>query len=206
MHSTTADAFGDALLRPVQPYSSKCIPRILFAPDTAVSWAFACTSPARPRQRTAWGRPWPPRPLRSSASACSASPSSFVVSPRSPPRQSQPLPRSAASSLARSSAMRRCASFEVALPFPKLFHGVEARGYPCGHQPVSQLVFASTASESVVAPSTPSMRRVPRFSEESGSVSLSGTAALVSAQTRTRPPRGTRDRVQTPRDPKLKGD
>ena len=45
---------------------------------------------------------------------------------------------------------------------------------PCGNQPVSQLIFASTASESVVEPSTPSTRRVPRFSpSESGRVSRS---------------------------------
>ena len=43
-----------------------------------------------------------------------------------------------------------------------------------GDQPVSQLIFASTASERVVEPSTPSTRRVPRFSlSESGRVSLS---------------------------------
>ena len=44
----------------------------------------------------------------------------------------------------------------------------------CGNQPVSQVIFASTASESVVEPSTPSTRRVPHFSpSESGRVSLS---------------------------------
>ena len=44
-----------------------------------------------------------------------------------------------------------------------------------GNQPVSQVIFASTASESVVEPSTPSTRRVPRFSL---SESYLGTAAL----------------------------
>ena len=43
----------------------------------------------------------------------------------------------------------------------------------CGNQPVSQLI-ASTASESVVEPSTPSTRRVPHFSlSESGRVAIS---------------------------------
>jgi hypothetical protein len=43
----------------------------------------------------------------------------------------------------------------------------------CGNQPVSQLI-ASTASESVVEPSTPSTRRVAHFSpSESGRVSRS---------------------------------
>ena len=42
----------------------------------------------------------------------------------------------------------------------------------CGNQPVSQLIFASTASE--IEPSTPSTRRVPRFlPRESGRISLS---------------------------------
>ena len=44
------------------------------------------------------------------------------------------------------------------------------------------------ASESVVEPSTPSTRRVPRFSpSESGRVAISAPR-LVSAQTQTRPP------------------
>ena len=59
---------------------------------------------------------------------------------------------------------------------------------------VDIIIFASTASERVVEPSTPSMRRVPRYL---------GTAALVSAQTRTRPPSNTRDLTPTARDPRF---
>ena len=57
---------------------------------------------------------------------------------------------------------------------------------------VSQVVFASTASERVVEPSTPSTRRVPRFSpSESGRVAISaprlveGRLHLISTQAAT---------------------
>ena len=69
----------------------------------------------------------------------------------------------------------------------------------CGklQAPFNVVVFASTASESVVEPSTPSTRRVPHFSpSESGRVSYLGTAALVSAEIRTRSPRDTLERVE----------
>ena len=81
-----------------------------------------------------------------------------------------------------------------------------------GNQPVSQLIFASTASGSVVAPATPSTRRVPHFLlSESGRVAISAPRPCLRPKL-GHDPRAIHSTVsrehhltQTTRDHELKG-